>query len=331
MRVTRRAFAGGLASLAGLRAVRAQAPTLRIAYQYGTAHLPVTYAEATGLLTRAGVAAGLPDFAVTGIQVASSTAVNDALLSGAVDLGVYGATGLLIAWDRTRQNLRVGGVCGLALTPYTLVTTRPDLRSAADFAAGDRIAVTSTIGPHAILLRMTAERAFGPGQHARLDPLMVTLAHPDAVNALRSRQITAYVATPPFTAVVLADPRMRAVWTSRDILGGPATGASIGGTQRIVESRAREVAAVVAALDQAIAEIAVDPRRAAAIYHAAEGQGMSLHDVVTALEDRDQSFDLAPLGTEIFAGFMARAGIMRNRIESWRDVFFPAVHHRQGS
>jgi len=331
MRIARRTLAGALAGLAAAPRARAQAPTLRVAYQYGTSHVPVTYAQATGLFARAGEAAGIGNLAISGQRVVSSAAVNDALVSGAVDLGVTATPALLIAWDRSRQNLRVGAVCGLALTPVTLVTTQPGIRSVADFAPDARIAVSSPVGMVAVVLRMAAERAFGPGQHGRLDSRMVTLSHPDSVAALRSGQIAGYVAVPPFTKLVLADPRVHAVWSSLDIIGGPVTGIAIGAAQRLVDSRPREVAAVIAALDQAVAEIAADPRRAAAIYHATEGQGMTLQDVVTALEDRDQRFDLSPLGTEIFADFMARTGMMRNRIASWRDVFFPAVHDRQGS
>src|SRR5262249_21147821 len=157
---------------------------LRIAIQYGIAYLPLLVADHEGLFTRALEAAGLHGVRVEVRQVGSSTAINDALISGAIEMGVYGSTALLIAWDRTRSNLGIKGIGGISLTPYTLLANKPEIRTVADFGANDKIALTSTISPQATLLRMAAERAFGQGNHARLDSAMLSLAHPDALNAL---------------------------------------------------------------------------------------------------------------------------------------------------
>ena len=77
----------------------------------------------------------------------------------------------------------------------------------------------------AVTLQMAAEKAFGEGQQDKLDPLTVSMSHPDAQTALLSRQseITAHFGSPPFQYQQLEKPGIHTVLNSYDVLGGPAT------------------------------------------------------------------------------------------------------------
>jgi NitT/TauT family transport system substrate-binding protein len=65
---------------------------------------------------------------------------------------------------------------------------------------------------------MAAERFYGPGQYARVDPLLVSMPHPEATIALLAGRavITAYVATPPFIAALRKSDKIHAVLRSKD-------------------------------------------------------------------------------------------------------------------
>ena len=58
------------------------------------------------------------------------------------------------------------------------------MKSIKDFSAKDKIAVPSVkISTQAIMLQMAAAKAFGEKEFAKLDPLTVSLSHPDATLA----------------------------------------------------------------------------------------------------------------------------------------------------
>src|SRR5262245_39155968 len=72
---------------------------------------------------------------------------------------------------------------------------------------------------------MAAEKAFGPGQHGKLDHLTVPLSHPDGMAAMLSgrSEITAHFTSAPFMYQELEDNRVKKVLSSYDVVGGPHT------------------------------------------------------------------------------------------------------------
>jgi NitT/TauT family transport system substrate-binding protein len=66
-----------------------------------------------------------------------------------------------------------------------------------------------------------------------------------------------------------------------------------------------------------------NPRRAAEIYLAAEPAKLSI--------DGSTIPQVAPQGVMALATFMARTGMLKTPPQSWKDVFFPLIHDRDGS
>src|SRR5262249_59348360 len=90
-------------------------------------------------------------------------------------------------WARTRGNLDVKAVAAINSMPLYLNTRNPSVKTIKDFTDRDKIALPAVkISIQAITLQMAAEKTFGDGQQSRLDPLTVTLSHPDAQTALLS-------------------------------------------------------------------------------------------------------------------------------------------------
>jgi ABC-type nitrate/sulfonate/bicarbonate transport system substrate-binding protein len=120
--------------------VRAEVNEVRIGIQYGLIYLPVVVAEAQGFFAEEAKKAGLPDLKITVQRFSGSPAITDAVLSGNIDVGAFGTPGLLIAWEKTKGHLDVAGLAALGANAFVLMTNKPEIKTLADFTAGDDIA-----------------------------------------------------------------------------------------------------------------------------------------------------------------------------------------------
>jgi NitT/TauT family transport system substrate-binding protein len=310
---------------------RAETNAVRIGLQYGLVYLPVMIAQSEGLFDKRAKAAGLDGLSVTLTRFSGSTAMNDALLSDSVDLGTLGSAGALIAWDKTRGRQQIKSLCALTSVVYTLFTGKPGVTALKDFAFGDKVAVPAFNSPQAILLRVAAARQLG--DPAKADTLMVSLPHPDATAAMRAGQgIAGYFSTPPFTQVLRADPKLRAIMTSTGLIGdGDTTAATLNAKQGFVEANPKVAQAILAGMEDAVALIRSDPKRAAAIYLASEQVQIDQGQVEAILTDGSLVYDVAPKGMVNLAKAMAAQGFLRKVPGDWQEVFFPALKDRDGS
>ena len=178
---------------------RAELAELKVAKQYGISYLPLMLMEDGKLIEKYAKAAGI-DVSVTWATFAGGNVMNDALLSNSLQFASGGVGPLVILWSRTRGNLDVRGVGALNSMPLYLVTRNPDVKTIKDFTDKDRIGMPAVkISVQALALQMAAEQVFGPGQQNRLDPLTVTMAHPDAMQAMLSGQseVDSHFGSPP--------------------------------------------------------------------------------------------------------------------------------------
>jgi NitT/TauT family transport system substrate-binding protein len=118
--------------------------------------------------------------------------MNEALLSGNLDVANGGLTALIVLWDKSKG--AYVGLSALSSMPAVLMTRDPAVRSVKDLKESDRVAVVSRVSMQAIILRMLAAEAYGKDQFAKLDHLTVPLPHPDAMAAMLSgrSEITAH-------------------------------------------------------------------------------------------------------------------------------------------
>ncbi len=316
-------------------AVAADKPQLRVGIGFGVGFLPFYLAETDKLFEKRAAEAGIADLAVVSQRFSGSSAMQDAILSGNIDIGGYGVPALLIAWDKARGTPNaIVGLAGITTTPLVLVTTNEAVRELKDFGPKDRIAMPALVSPQMYVLQMAAEQAFGQGKHNQLRNLVVALPHPDAVNALLSggTEIDAYFSTPPFTSVVLKSAKVHRVVSSIDVFNGQSSFLVLGATRRFAERNAALTKAILAALADAYATIKAAPRRAAEIYLKAEpSKTLSVDDIEALLHDPDNGFSLAPHGIMAYADFMHRQGELKTLPAKWQDVFLPSVHDQPGS
>lgn len=325
------AVAAALAFAAG--GATAQTKTIRIAKQFGVSYLPLTLMEQKRLLEEHGKRLGL-DLKTEWIQFASGPAMNEAIISGNLDLASGGVGPLLTIWGRTRGNMGVKGVAAINSMPLYLNTINPNVKTIKDFGDNDRIALPAVkVSIQAITLQMAAEKILGPGQHAKLDALTVSLSHPDGMASMLSgrSEVTAHFSSAPFQYQQLEDPRVRKVLDSYEVLGGPHTFNLVWATSKFYDENRKVVEAFIAALEDCMKLIAEDPAGAAQIWVKAENSKLSAAYVEKLIRLPENEWTIVPKKIMSYADYMNRVGMLAVRPASWQDVFFPDTHNQPGS
>ena len=314
-------------------ALPAQAETLRIARQFGISYLPLILMQDAGLIEAEARARGM-DLQAEWTVFTGGGPINDALISGNIDLAAGGVGPMLTIWSRTRSNLRVKGVAALGNMPIWLNTSNAAVQTIKDFSDKDRIAlpgVKSSV--QAVVLQMAALQAFGPGQQNRLDPLTVTMGHPDGQATLLSggTEITGHFTAAPYQYEELANPRIHRVLNSYDVLGGPHSFNIVWATTRYHDAHPAVMAVFAAALDRAMAMIADSPDAAAAVWVRTEKSRLTAEQAAAMIRRPENEWTTTPKRVMQFMTFMADTAAIPQRAETWRDLFFPAIHSKDGS
>ncbi|GJE58021.1 ABC transporter substrate-binding protein [Methylobacterium trifolii] len=311
--------------LAAVATARAEVATVRLAKQFGISYLPLTLMEEEQLLEKRAKAAGL-DLKTEWLRFTGGSGMNEALLSGNLDFASGGVGPMLTIWGRTQGNIKVRGVAALNAMPLWLVTVNPEVKSIKDFSGKDKIALpTVKSSIQAITLQMAAEQAFGKGEQGRLDPLTVSMGHPDAQTAMLSgrSEITAHFGSPPFQELELKDPRARKVLDSYDVLGGPHTFNLVWASGKFVGANPKVVAAFVAALEDSLKLIRDDPARAAAIWIKAEGAKLSPAEAEAIIREPQNEWTTTPKRMLAYLDYMNRAGLVSAKATDQGELFFP--------
>ncbi|PLZ04089.1 nitrate ABC transporter substrate-binding protein [Burkholderia sp. WAC0059] len=330
-------FAMALACGAGLAGAPVEAHaegTLRIADQYGVVYLLLDVARDQHLIEQEGKREGL-DIKVDWLRLSGGAAVNDALLSGAVDIAGAGVGPLLTIWDRTHGRQNVKGVAALGTLPDYLVSNDPRVRTIADFTDRDRIAVPAvTVSVQSRILEMAAAKRWGDRAFDRLDPLTQAIPHPDAAAAIIAggTEITAHFGDAPFSEQELAaNPKAHVVLSSYDVLGGPTSSTVLYATQQFRDANPKTYHAFVAALADAARFVSAHPDEAADIYLRVNDSKIDRALLVKILSNPEVRFSITPRNTFPMAQFMYRVGAIRNEPRSWKDYFFDDPDLAQGS
>lgn len=334
--VTRRRLIGMAgAMMAGVPAVaHAEVQQVRISRGFGAPYLPIYVMEQKGLLQKHAAAAGLGDIKVEYLLVDGGNHINDAMLAGTLDIATTGTGGFLTLWAKARgtQNAVVG-LAASAAGGMIMTSRRPDMKSLRDVTEQDRIAlpgVKTSLG--AIILQMAAAKEFGDANYAKLDHLTVGLAYPDAVAAMLSgiSEITAHVASAPFSYMELDKPGIHKVFNSVDLFGHLTTIMAFT-SEKFRTNNPKMTAAFIGALQEAAGFVAENKDEAAKIYVSVAKVKTTHAEILRIISDPDLRFTATPVGVMIYANFMHRVGLIKTKPETWKDVFVPDVHGLAGN
>jgi NitT/TauT family transport system substrate-binding protein len=307
------------------------AETIRIAEQFGVSYLPLHMIREHGLLEKHGQAQGI-ELEAEWIRFSSGAVMNDAIISGSLDVASGGIGPLLTLWDKTKGGLDVKAIAAMNDMPLFLTTRNPNVQSIEDFTASDKIALPAIkVSIQARTLQMAAEQA-GLAFDA-LDGWTVSMSHPDATASLLSGQgeITAHLSSPPFQYQQLEQDGIRLVLSSYDVLGGKSTFNVVWSTAAFRADRPKVYAAFLGAFEEAMTLIEQDKPAAAEVYIKQEKSKLSPEFILQILEDPDTAYTLEPHNTMKYAEFMHRVGALGNKPSSWQDYFFEEIHDLDGS
>ena len=298
---------------------------IRIAEQFGVVYLLLNVAQDQQLIEKQGKKLGV-DITVERLQLSGGSAVNDALLSGAIDIAGAGVGPLLTIWDRTNGRQNVKGVASLGSFPYYLVSTNPKVKSIADLTEKDRIALPAvTVSVQSRILQYAAARQWGEKEFARLDKFTQTLPHPDATAAVIAggTEINGHFGNPPFQEQELAgNPHAHIVLNSYDVLGGPSSATVLYATEKFRNENPKTYRAFTAALAEAAQYVARNPEGAADTYLRISKSKVDRELILKIIKNPQVNFSVAPQNTYGLAQFLYRVGAIRKQPASWRDYFF---------
>jgi NitT/TauT family transport system substrate-binding protein len=306
---------------------------IAIAQQFGAIFIPLMAMENMALVEKQAAAAGIGDLKVNWAKLAGPSVMVDAILSGNLHFSAQGVPSMSLMWDRTKGGVGVRAVSAITNTDIFLNTRNPNIKSIRDFTDKDRIAVPSVkISTQALFLQIAAEKEWGPGQHGKLDHLTVGLAHPDALAAVLNpmSEINSHFATSPFHEAEMKA-GFKTVTSGYQIMGGEVSNLVFVTTEKFRAANPKVYAAVVAALDEAIQWTNADKRRAAKLYmEMTKEKKLTEDDVVAIISAPGFDFTKVPKKTFKFAEFLNRIGSVKNKPESWKDLYFAEAHGLNG-
>jgi NitT/TauT family transport system substrate-binding protein len=330
-----RLVVGASALFCLLSPASAEVPEIRLARQFSMGYLQLNVMEHEKLIEKHAKALGIPEVKVSWFTFNGPTAVNEALISGNIDVGSGGVPGLLTLWARSKGTpLEVRGISALSSQPFLLNSRDPAIKTIKDFKDSDRIALPAVRSSvQAITLQMAAAKAFGIKEFAKLDPLTVSMSPPDATIALLKggAQITAAFSVPPFQYEQLESPDVHTVLNSFEVMGGSHTFTAVWAPAKFRDNNPLLYKALIAALKEATDIVNKDKPAAAALWIEDSKSKLSPEMVGKIVAGPQVRWTMTPENTIKYADFMANVGTLKLRANSWKDYFFPEIYDANGS
>ena len=314
-----------------LPAPAAETNDFRVARQPGLVYIQAIIMEEKKLIEKHAAALGMKDVKLQWSIITSGGVMTEALISNSIDMAITGVSNMLLAWGKTGNIKMVTGVAGV---PFKLLTRNASVKSIKDFGPNDRIAVpTIRASMQAMMMGIALEKAYGLGQHGKLDSNQVQLGHPDALQALLNPQheVNSHFSIPPFQDIAMKSPLVHHVLTSTDVLGGPASITNAWSPQRFVEANPIKVKAFIAAMDEASEMVNTDTKAAAEIYLAVTKEKITVDELVAVIKQPGAIFSATPQRSMLWAEYMHRIGLIKQKPASWKDYTHPNIHDRNGS
>ena len=321
-------------TLASGRAI-AEVNEVRLAQQFSMGYMQFAIMEHNQLIEKHARAAGLGEIKVFWDRFNGPNFMNDALLAGKVDYVSGGVPGLITLWEKTLGTPQeVRGVSALSSQPFLLNSRSPNIKSIRDFTDKDRIAVPSIkTSVQAVTLQMAAAQLFGDANFSKFDNLTVSMSPPDSTVALLSgaSEINNVFSVPPFQFQQLEKPGIHTILNSFDVMGGAHTFTVIWTTSKFREANPKTYKAVLAALQEATEILNKDKRAAAQMWIEQTKSNLTVDWLSKIVSNPQVQYTLVPNNTTKYSDFMFKVSSIKKKPASWKDLFFPEIHHLSGS
>lgn len=320
-------------ALSGLSTAALAEGKISIAQQFGIGYLILDVVRDQQLIEKEGKKEGI-DIEVDWRTISGATGMNEALLSGALDVASAGVPPLLTLWDRTKDKQNVKAIASLGSMPNYLLSNNPDVKTIKDLTDKDRIAVPAAgVGFQSRTLQIETAKLYGNNDFKRFDKISVSLPHPDASAALIAggSEISTHFSSPPFQYQALEHSNVHKILSSYDVLGGQATFNVLYTTQKFHDENPKTYKAFYRALGEAAKIINADKNAAAETYIRVEKSRLPLPLVQKIVNDPEINFTISPERTGVYAEKLHELGVLKNKAASWKDYFFNEAWENPGS
>ncbi|GHU26750.1 ABC transporter substrate-binding protein [Betaproteobacteria bacterium] len=323
----------GLSVMIASSAAKAEG-NISIARQFGISYLILDVVRDQNLIEKHGKAAGL-DIKVEWAQISGATAINEALLSGNLDVVSAGVPPALVLWDRTLGKQNVKAVAPLGSLPNYLITNNPKVKTLQDLSEQDRIAVPAAgVGFQSRTLQIESTHLYGKENFNHFDKISVSLPHPEATAALISGGLevnTHFSAAPYYYQALEENKNVHKIINSYDILGGKATFNILYSTQKFHDENPKTYKAFYAALGEAAQWIRDHKSEAADTFIRQQQSKLSRDFILKIINDPENDFTITPQNTFVYAAELYNIGVLKTKAASWKDYFFEEAHNEAGS
>jgi NitT/TauT family transport system substrate-binding protein len=136
----------------------------------------------------------------------------------------------------------------------------------------------------------------------------------------------------PFSIAELESGKAHLVMTSDDVMEPGATSVVMYASARFHDPNPKLYAAAAQAFEDAVDWINAHPREAAEIYVAREPRKEGTDWIEAMIRDPKRvQYSTTPHGMKVHADFMHDLGTLKNKPESWRDLFWENNWTKDGS
>ncbi len=289
---------------------RKEGKKIIIAEQYGLAYAPLQIIRSEKRLEEK-----LQGWTVEWKKLANTAAIREAMLSDSLDIGFMGLPPFLIGYDRGMEWKMFTGLCR---APIGLVSWKENINTLSDFTEEDRIALPQPGSIQHILLTMASEKE--KGSPSFFDNRIVTMSHPDGMNALFSKNdIAAHFTSPPFIMKELKQPGFKLILSGNEAMGGEFT--FIGGTVKnsFAEKHPEAVKVLRNVIGETISFIRKNPDKASEILSLQ--YDMDKDELKEYLTWEGMYFNQDIQGMGKFIKFMKTNNYLENDIDE-KDIYY---------
>jgi NitT/TauT family transport system substrate-binding protein len=308
----------GILALMGCSSKNDSKNNISIAEQFGLAYAPLQIMKENKILEK-----NYPGVKIDWKQLGNTAAIREAMLSNQVEVGFMAIPPFLIGLDK---GMEWKIATGLSESPVALVTNSENIKSIKDFSKTARIALPQPGSIQHMLLAMQCEKEFGDAK--KLDNLLVTLAHPDAMNALLSaKDITAHFTTPPYLFKELEQKNIHQILDGKDAIGVDFTFVVGVTTNKFHDIKPELYKALVSSIKESIVFMQNNPDKSAEIL--APIFKLSKDEVFKYITNKDMVYTDEVKGVDEFAKFMKKNNYISNEYSDKSSMMWEEVNYEK--
>ena len=294
------------------------AKEINIAYQSSIAYAPMLVMKDQGLVEKHYDG----DVTVNYNLMANGAEINEAIISGSIDVGCMGAAPVLTGIG---AGVPYKIFTGLSSQPYAILTNQDDIKTLEDITSDDQIAITNINSHPHILLAMAAKEYLGDA-HA-LDSNLVVLGNADGYASIVSGAVQCHMVISPYNFMEAANEEtaIHEIEVGKDVWpNGNTFIVGVVGTD-FHDKDPELYQALCDATEEAMQYIEEHPEETAELL--AEGYDASAEEILAWMQDERSSYSMELKGILELAGFMGEEGFLdKSKVpEQLSDIAFDNV------